>query len=355
MSKIAFVADVHIGNHKRFGGPLHKGINDRCRKTLSVFSKALQRADSLGCEVFVVCGDLLDSSRPDVRIVSEVGLLLGYGFKPFIRLLLGNHEIRTDEKGDNSLCVFDQVSKRIAVDDTACRFGGFGGLGMMPYQTNGKSFLDKKDIYALVGDNLAIGLHLGIEDGNTEEWLKDTNDSIKAEVLQEFMDTHGVTYAFAGNWHDHKIIGNIHQIGALCPTGFNNPGPDYGYMAVLDTETRKVSYETIEGPRFLKVKGCEVPAMPENCTDLYVELHVDPDEAEDARELVKQCKIHESITDGSVRVIPPKAKEIAKRVSEVRSAKSRSEAIVSYVDTMNVQSEWKEEIISNVNSYLGAK
>ncbi len=54
----AFTADIHAGNHKRFGGPVSVSLNKRCTMVLDVLDAAVDRAIALKCSSFTVLGDL---------------------------------------------------------------------------------------------------------------------------------------------------------------------------------------------------------------------------------------------------------------------------------------------------------
>ena len=47
--RVGFVADVHVGNHIRFGGPIEAGMNRRCRETVATLRRAVLKAREEGC------------------------------------------------------------------------------------------------------------------------------------------------------------------------------------------------------------------------------------------------------------------------------------------------------------------
>jgi hypothetical protein len=50
MTKAAFIADGHIGNHQRCGGAISYGMNERCRQALDVLCRAGELVVAEGCD-----------------------------------------------------------------------------------------------------------------------------------------------------------------------------------------------------------------------------------------------------------------------------------------------------------------
>jgi len=65
---------------------------------------------------------------------------------------------------------------------------------------------------------------------------------------------HGLKHYIAGDWHEHRKWQvndcTVVQVGALCPTGWNNPGHT-GYGSLICITDGVYSRIEIKGPRFI--------------------------------------------------------------------------------------------------------
>lgn len=270
MARLGFVADVHVGNFKRFGGALDRGLNDRCKRVVKVLTAARQKADDLGCDVFVINGDLFDSDKPTPQIIAAVQDAIGLDSrKPATMrrvILNGNHDQHSDEPGDNALAPLREHALIVEHTSTV-RLAGVD-IVCVPYARGIASDWFPDAVAGVTpphGDRVGavvLAMHLGISDSKTAPWLQSAGDAVTAALVAEVCDDLDISYAIAGNWHDARtwefsIEGvRIEQCGALCPTGFDNPGTEgYGQLVVLDTDSGKVTRYEIPGPRFISVRA----------------------------------------------------------------------------------------------------
>lgn len=262
------VADVHTGNHQVFGGKTTAGINQRCRYVLDTINKvdalALQQKAKL-----VVAGDLFDKATPDPRIVAAVRDALDlqepYGITgSYVRPLLpvivaGNHDAVSSNKDDHCL---NTLKPATIVGAGESRIEG--SVIFVGYKPGVDGYTYMCDTLSQLAESLArmpqaprlLVIHLGIEDEQTPPWLRGAQDSIKLDDLVKLCLNHGITHVAAGNWHERKewVQSGVHviQVGALVPTGFDNPGPT-GYGTALIWDGQDFSYTELPGPRFIKV------------------------------------------------------------------------------------------------------
>lgn len=338
MAKLAFIADVHVGNPTTFGGPVVCGVNDRGRRVLHALRAAVEVAQ--GCDALVICGDLFDTSSPSPQLISEVQRILDYA--PRAIVLLGNHDMVSTTDGDNALGPMHplpnvQVAQEVDVDfikDTA--------LLSIPFMPG-----DCREWFAPAVEEAVqhaaqfgpahkrvLAFHLGVIDKETPAFLREAHDAIPLEVVQEVMERHGISYAYCGNWHSPKRWGQIIQCGALVPTGWDNPGWDYGQVHVLDTVTGHTSIRHIPGPRFLTVTSkaqlaaASLEAQQRHC-DLYLTLKGEAaDEVEHARAQGYTCRVVADTTEAKAAT---KAAAVA-----VKQAGTLQEALARYVAEMPV-------------------
>lgn len=299
MSGVGTIADVHVSNHRRFGGGAVSGINRRARLVLGALQSAVDVARERRLSELVVCGDVFDSTRPEPQVIREVQRALssldGDGCE--VVMLVGNHDQASTAPGDHALGPL--VPCGTVVERPVVLRRRDTNLVCIPYLPGAASTWFEAAVKQAVGEHLAhsqaaqhnprlLMLHLGIEDDDTPPWLRGSHDSVRIELLADVCDDYGIKAAFAGNWHDHKRYGareggsfdHIVQIGALAPTGFDNPGLD-GYGTVTVWDNGNLDIVTVPGPRFVKVRTEDElntlvsklsPGMPERVFVSMVEL-----------------------------------------------------------------------------------
>ena len=268
MSTFRFVADVHIGNHKQFGGETKRGINSRAQKVLGVLGDVAVDSGN-NQEQLVVLGDLFDTSHPTPQLVAETMRALKPAWdQP--HLLLGNHDMVSADKGDNALVPLaaGRNPSAIVYDTprtllTQRRDGDMEATLMVPFRPEPMHEWFAETVGTLLGNLMrepkvayrTLCFHGGVRDHNTPKYLWTAPDSISSELLFDIMKRGTIDKAFCGNWHSPKkwVEGNqqVYQVGTLAPTGFDNEGWDYGYSVALD-EQRNVKFHIHYGPRFMK-------------------------------------------------------------------------------------------------------
>jgi hypothetical protein len=252
--KIGFCADLHIGNHRKFGGPVIAGINQRCQLALDVLERAISEACKQ-CDKLVICGDLFDSATPEPQVltaamhrINEAGRSLD------VHLLVGNHEQISELPEDHCLGPLTYIAEVVYVQERA----DFLYLS---------SYKKKPPIewlrYAIAGSS-CVAAHFGIYDATFPEYLK-TSSALCIDDAWEILQVTDVRWLFCGDYHRPAIWERndkaIVQCGALCPTGFDNPGHDYGRLWILNTNTGDIQQMRIPGPRFLI---CDLSGDKEN-------------------------------------------------------------------------------------------
>ncbi len=258
--KYAVVADVHIWNHKRHGGALVRGINRRAQLCLDVLREAVRVANSEQARL-IVAGDLVDSAGPIqpqlAAAIRDTALFCSLG----VVFLPGNHDMAAD--GDHSLGIYEAVS-------------GGGGAAVRPYITRlrggvlGVPFNCAVSDTALKNDagvfdiDLLVG-HFGVYDDTFPSYLRSSKEAKHVDVLFAYMKERNIRCMMLGDWHGRRTWQRdgmtVMQIGALCPTGWDNPGGlGYGTVALWDTETQELTWRELPGPRFCIVRSDEEEA-----------------------------------------------------------------------------------------------
>jgi hypothetical protein len=375
MGDVILAADCHVGNFKRFGGPVTGSVNTRCQETLDAFEAAVQIAIARKAETFIVAGDLFDYSRPEAPILRAVQRSLKSLNQAGVvaYLMVGNHDQISTAPGDHALAPLAPYAK-IVEQPRIVRTSELE-LWLVPFQ-QGHAFEWLPGVLsALLKESSrgagssppthlrrALGLHLGIRDAKTPPWLAKAPDAVDIDLLFALCKEHAIANVFAGNWHDRRSWTapgvNVFQLGALCPTGWDNPGLDgFGTVGILDKGGAE--YEEIPGPRFLKVPyGRDVTADIKRGRSkghrLYVSMTADPDAL--AAETAKLTAMIDmgNVAGGEVLPDTSLAKiEATTAAFAATSAQTLSSAIEGFVGAMPLdESIDRASVLQRVVEYL---
>ena len=334
-------------------------MNRRCREHLASLRSAYQRAVALKCVVFGVLGDLYDNERPPPQMTAAVQDIFPLPEEdtpaanhPLGIILLGNHDMESTEADDHALgplqdrCVIVDAPWRRSAPAWRCE------LALIPYEPGpAKDWLPKRMKALLSGaktQTRVLGIHLGIMDEQTPKYLQDAEDAIDIRTLEQLCREHSVSYVFAGNWHNQRVWKRgdlrIVQVGALCPTGWDNPGIDeYGNLVILDTETGMVSNEIIPGPRFLKLiepdaaawsaMNTTIHTAAEQGHRIYLEVRAAVAQLDSLREQLLQWQSDGIIAGFDARPSEKEAQAAAKRAADaVKSVSGLEERLAKYIE-----------------------
>lgn len=368
MSKIAFIADLHIANHRVFGGPLTSGINARCQLTLDALSSAVAAAQQAGCGALVIAGDLFDTTRPEPQIVAEVQKLLNVADLHVV-LLLGNHDMFSMAKGDHSIGPLEPVAD-IVTEPTLMTLARDVKTLMVPFEPGPALEWLPKRVDALLGGKPLPGAvlvtHVGISTHDDPPFLKAAHDQVPAHLLGDLCTKYGIRAVFAGNWHSHREFNlsapnfaKAYQIGTLCPTGWDNPGTErYGTVPIFDSAEAKHVKQVFEvpGPRFLNLTIDTLRALqPKAPFSLYVRTRVAEADVVEAGRLCETLKEQGQLTAYEVLIDDAEVRAQARTAATVaRSATTLEGALTSFVEQMPLPDNIdRQEVLARAKAFLG--
>lgn len=340
--RLGFTADQHLGNHKRFGGEIVAGLNRRCLDHVRALQAAVLRARNVHkCRSHTGLGDLFDNEKPLPQIVAAAQRVLA---KLPTDLLVGNHEQNTTAEGDHSASPLAPVARVFEVP-TLVEYDGVVDVLAVPFMTGAPAAETLPAVlseFAKIseGDRRVLALHLGIADDSTAPWLTRGHNWIHIDQLVTLAKKHRIEFTIAGDWHEHKewTRGSLRfmQCGALVPTGFDNPGTShYGSLIIFDGETGSVERDVIPGPRFVQGTSFDTVEVPDDDSQLYVEITCSPDKLRDEQSKLEYWRSHAMLIDGEVR--PDKAEiEIDARdaARAARSADTLAKTTSEFVSRM---------------------
>lgn len=253
------IADVHAGNHAQFGGPLTSSINARCRMILDVCEATVEHVLTDN-GILVVAGDLIDVVRPVAPLLAELQRIFS---RVETIMIKGNHDSNSDQPGDHALAPLSMIATVIETPQIVELDGV--NLWCVPARPDKVSDWMPATLKALsatgsttpAAANVLV-LHAGISDPKTAKFLAHVNDQISAVELAGMCAPYDILQVFAGNWHDRRewehFGVHIQQVGALVPTGWDNPGLS-GYGGVARYQDGEVTMNEMPGPRFVKLNG----------------------------------------------------------------------------------------------------
>lgn len=269
--KITTVADVHAGNHPTKGGKYTAGINERCRSIVDVLKAASDIAREAGA-ILAIAGDTFEIARPSPQIIRAV--IDAIGSTPTV-IIPGNHDRVTDLPGDHALAPMGALPNVQIFDVPTC----LEGVLFIPPAPRGESSVGWLDdaLTTMHGVHTVIA-HFGLPEGHEHPAMRGPATLSVKEAFR-LCKKHGAVRLLSGDWHSHKTWTeagiHVEQIGALVPTGWDNPGSGYGNVAVWDTDTGEVVRHVLPGPRFYAVSNPKKALKLAGYKDVFVRLTTD--------------------------------------------------------------------------------
>lgn len=271
MSTLAVIFDPHFWPHKRHGGPLVKGINRRAELCLDVGQRAVGVANAHQAPL-IVAGDLIDSAGP---VAPQFAFALRETLAEcngLVMLMLGNHDMTAD--GDHSLGIYTQCDDWTDVRVCEDIYAGLHAR-LVPFH---RDIRDER-----VRDVPLVIAHFGVYDDSFPAWCKKAKGAWHVDALFAFMQERNIKAICLGDWHSRQVWETdsgfdmqikhtpqstpqanskgsfvVMQGGALCPTGWDNPGlHGYGTVALWDTDEHRLSWQELPGPRFCVARSEE--------------------------------------------------------------------------------------------------
>jgi hypothetical protein len=358
-----FFADLHVGNHRVLGGPFQAGINKRCRDLLGVYSAVLHAADDADADLFSL-GDLIDTTHPPPQVLTA--LQKAHWSVPGVRahLMMGNHERVSATMHDDSLSPLgsELPHARVYREPTRVTSGSLR-VGLVPFDSGpASSWLE--DAVAEVmrsGPVDVLCLHLGLRDASfTAPWAQAADDAVDVDLLDRICGAHGIRLVLAGNWHTHRVFQGQHatmvQLGALAPTGFDNPGLEgYGLAALVRRGAAgpELSFISIRGPRFLQLRASDdLSVLASEDGLVYGSVAATPAELADVRQRIDHLRV-----GSQARVVVDKvetAKQAQQAGAYARQAESLEQAVMLYMRPLQLVSR-KDFVQARVLRCLGLR
>jgi calcineurin-like phosphoesterase family protein len=381
--KIAFIGDVHLANHRYQGGDVKAGMNARFRTTLRAVEDALVWAESRGCTDVVILGDVFDSPKPLPQQLAALGAVLR-SFAGAVHVIVGNHDRVSGEEGDHGLgplALADDgegihVYERPTVigDSTVrvllCPFNDRSVKEWLPGILDEVWKEEARDT-ALGQEQRIVCGHFGLWDRQSaaqQPWLANAPDAIDVATVAALLAKHDVKHLYVGNYHTHfqwvKDGVTLHQVGALQPTGFDNPGFSYGRVE----EWPSGGYTIIPGPRFVVVgSGSELGSAANRADEEGCWIHADwrvaPEAYVETVEAAAMLQEGEHPIDGGPILRGTVEVHVDRKYSKLRAAQAAGaarssetliEAVHAFVEKHPMPPHVsRENVLEHVRRFLG--
>ena len=374
---VGFIADSHVGNHRRFGGVTVGSINHRCRLIIDSLGCAATIANEADCDQLVVAGDLFDTAKPAPQIVGATVRALDI-FNGQVDLLVGNHDLVSTDSFDHAMGSV-QPSDTFDIFDTPriapCYVGSSptSAVIMIPFQPgDGREWLPAAVKHAVDNreadyEKSALCIHLGVYSDEYVAFVggDKSRDAVPVGLVGDIMDQHSIDICFAGNWHARKEFKTqsgkpVIQIGSLAATGWNDKGlADHG-MYLWEPATNSYEFREVAGPRFV-----DLPYGDEGQREMLALLDQEPkahtlfvrgqaDTREGMLDLADRVRAIGATPD--ISVDQTIAKAAAKSSAVVaRSASTRIEALDKFIGAMDLKEDIdRGEIRERCTRYLAS-
>ena len=338
------------------------GLNQRARSIVYSLKTSVSMAlakGGAGADLFCVAGDLFDTDHPSPALIDAVqgafccsDPITGKVEGGRILVVNGNHDMTSEASGGHTaiLPLRWQHDVKVFTGTSTLNRGEEGGLIMVPHRVGpAKDWLEaevSREIRVPSHRDVPkiLVVHLGLEDENTPPWLRGADDSIHVDQLADICVRHCIGSVVAGNWHTAKTFERrgvvMRQIGALVPTGFDNPGMD-GYGRVVIWEDGKFLDDLhVPSDRFLKVSSLEELAdlhrtlTPCTFTDRYAHAQLSSADWWPGKLLLDQMLEENLVTNFKTSRSPEEVRSKAKAAAEaVVCHDTLGEALESYLDS----------------------
>ena len=377
---VAFVADLHIGNKKKFGGPSENSLNQRCREAIATIDNSVAQALEFDTFTYYMLGDIFDTARPIPPMVA----LTHDALHPFVRggrpviALVGNHDKQSSDLEDHALASMKRSNTIDCIAEaTLHHISDSAEFVSIPYhEGDAREWLPAElaKLFGAAGKAgmvkrapRALCIHLGVYTEKYTAFIggRSARDAVPVSLLGELMEQYDCDACFAGNWHARKVFKTktgkpIVQVGSLCPTGWSDKGLTGHGMSSWDPNTNEVQHIEVNGPRFLVLpRGMEEAKAALKKLEKHVAHHhlYIRAIAEDREEMVILRDAIEAMGGtADIQLDKVLAQAAARTAATVaKSAETRGDALGAYVKAMMVDDEVdKAAVLERCKRYLNA-
>jgi len=339
------IADIHLANHRMFGGVYKAGLNERAQTIASTMRRAVDIATS--DDKLLVLGDVFDTDAPAPALICAAQLALA---GKNVHVTKGNHDMSSTDPGHNACaplaghCVVEETPAVLLADKAGLTAGV-----MVPFATPVRETIlaalevaKASPAWRAASQRLVFG-HWGIASPDDPIYLRGSRDAIDAKELAELCFEHDVCGVAAGNWHKRRQFEfsreghnpvRLLQVGGLTPTGFDNPGwVGYGTVASWNAAKAAWQYRELPGPRFLR----HMPTMEELAAHAGCQVYVRVDGTSADQENLREQLAALPLAGRQTRVVNAEKIAAAKASAHAAAAANTVEsALAGFIEKMKL-------------------
>ncbi len=345
---IACVADVHIGNHRQFGGPLIAGVNTRCRENLDTLAAAYQIAHDHDAAHMFILGDLFDAAKQPPPVIAATMEVLHRGALP-TTIITGNHDQFSTAPGDHACAPLDFLSN-VTVEDQPCvrTIAGYT-VALLPYQPGEAGAWVPRTLRDLMNrarrerGDIADPVDYALGHAPFEPTAREFSGSgVRGLALSHFARD----FVF-GHLHAH----GRHRAGTLCPTGWGDLNCVGRVYISVGPESVPAYVSVPCAPTWIDCDPALAPPLmhvSENrrTTRVRTRASVDP---------LALAEMRATFADVVVRPDGTSKTLLASAVHSVRAASTATEAVERYVSGLGLDAPTAERVIQACRHLLAAK
>jgi hypothetical protein len=380
VARIAVVADCHVANHRRWGGEVIAGLNQRARDCVATIARAVDLAVGRRCSALFVLGDLFDNVRPTPQLVAETARALACGttsasltqYALNVYVLLGNHDRASDAPGDHACASLAlRYGVHVIEKPTVVLVGTSDQVEVLcvPYRSGRADDWLRDDVLSLNTECPAttrrrvVFTHVGIWDEETPEYMRAARDAVGVGQARWLCEQVRASYLMAGNWHHqrswlmaggpavprtlhgHRDSAAVVIPGTLCPASFSDAFDAQradtsvnGQLVVLNTSRPDVEHTFVAGPRFRSITEETMRSMVEDeAADQrgyvhYFKVRVPRDRLAEVCEVARGSEL----VNKSFRFLvePEPDDETTASAVEVAAARGTEDALAAYAEEL---------------------
>ena len=245
--------DLHVWNHKAFGGPVVGGLNRRCRDILQSVYQIVEYAKlHYGVTHVVQLGDFFDGPKPSPQILNA-SLDMIAATKIEWHIIAGNHDIASYD-APSALAPMNHAGN-ICTYDTA-QFTSINGQRWLMVPYSGPDAAEALKVLETVPDHVhtCLAVHYGLVDDRPR------TDCITPEQLITFTEGRKkLVQGYFGHEHDSKTTFSplARSCGSLLPLNFSDIDKP---LRIFTTSGRTRIPEALT-PKFVDLRGLPLPIL----------------------------------------------------------------------------------------------
>lgn len=247
------LGDLHVWNHKAFGGPVVGGLNRRCRDILQSVYQIVEYAKlHYGVTHVVQLGDFFDGPKPSPQILNAALDMIA-ATKVEWHIIAGNHDIASYD-APSALAPMNHAGN-VRIYDKA-QFATINGRQWLMVPYSGPDALEALKVLETIPDyvSMLVAVHYGLVDS------KPRADCISVNQVRQITEgNRKPVRMYFGHEHDSEASspGLANSCGSLLPLNFSDIDKP---LRVFATHNYLLIPPALT-PKFIDLRGLPTPIL----------------------------------------------------------------------------------------------